>query len=179
MGKSGLAQLMAFIERGGLIVSWGGSAALFSGKLEIQHSKEKKEEFNLPIRDISGSLKKAGLFCPGSLLQAHFVADHPLTLGVPERIGVFFRRGPVFQTSIPRTGFDRRVIGLYPEDDILISGYIENGKVLGNKPAMIWLRKGKGQFVLFSFHPQFRASTQVTYKLLFNALLLQSWKTGE
>ena len=177
MGKKGMANLMTFIDRGGLIVSWGGSAALFSGKLEIQRGKKgnkETEEFQLPIRDITKALQKTGLFCPGSLLEARFLQDHPLTLGVPEKIGVFFRRGPVFQTSIPRSGFDRRVIAAFPEEEILISGYIEKGKELGNKPAMVWLRKGKGQFVLFAFHPQYRASTQASYKLLFNAVLMES-----
>jgi hypothetical protein len=37
---------------------------------------------------------------------------------------------------------------------------------------MIWLKKGKGQLVLFAFNPQFRASTAADYKLLFNSLLL-------
>ncbi len=60
----------------------------------------------------------------------------------------------------------------YADDDVLISGYIEKVKKLENKTVMAWLRKGKGQFVLFGFNPQFRASTGVTYKLLFNSLLL-------
>jgi hypothetical protein len=45
-------------------------------------------------------------------------------------------------------------------------------ELLANKPVMVWVRKGKGQIVLFGFSPQFRASTPASYKLLFNALLL-------
>jgi glutamine amidotransferase-like uncharacterized protein len=67
---------------------------------------------------------------------------------------------------------DRRVIGTYPETDILMSGYASEEEKMGNRAAMIWMQKGKGQFVLFGFGPQFRASTQSAYKLLFNAILL-------
>jgi hypothetical protein len=54
-----------------------------------------------------------------------------------------------------------------------MSGYAAEEEKMGNKVAMVWLRKGKGQFVLYGFNPQFRASTQTSYKLLFNALLLE------
>jgi len=67
---------------------------------------------------------------------------------------------------------DRRVIGTFPEKGIFMSGYIEKEELLANKSVLIWLEKGKGQFVLFGFNPQFRASTQGAYKLLFNSLLL-------
>ena len=67
---------------------------------------------------------------------------------------------------------DRRVIARFPENGILLSGYVEKEKAVSNRNAMIWMRKGDGQLVLFGFNPQFRAATAGTYKLLFNALLL-------
>jgi len=67
---------------------------------------------------------------------------------------------------------DRRVIGSFPEKDVLMSGYAEEEEEMGNKAAMIWMKKGKGQYVFYGFYPQFRASTQASFKLLFNALLL-------
>jgi len=68
---------------------------------------------------------------------------------------------------------DRRVIASYPEENILLSGYAENEEVLAEKSAMVWLKKGKGQIVMYGFSPQFRASTQAAYKLLFNGLFLK------
>jgi len=63
--------------------------------------------------------------------------------------------------------------GKFPEMDILQSGYMENEKLLGNKAAVVWIKKGEGQLVLMAFSPAFRASTQGAYKLLFNALILK------
>jgi hypothetical protein len=100
------------------------------------------------------------------------LADHPLTRGCPDEIGGFFKGEPVFATSIPRFDMDRRVIGKIPEKDMVLSGYCEGEENLGNKTVMVWLKKGKGQLVLFGFSPQFRASTQGTFKLVFNAILL-------
>ncbi len=50
--------------------------------------------------------------------------------------------------------------------------------LLADRPAMVWARAGKGQFVFFGFQPQFRASTPVTFKLLFNSLLLPKVSEG-
>jgi len=169
--KEGMEKLMSFSDGGGMVISWGRSARLFEGMLKIKHGDE-EEEFNLPFRDISPDLSKEGLYIPGSLVRVDLIPDHPLTLGMPESIGVFSRGRPVFTTSVPKFDMDRRVIGTYPEEDILISGYASNEEKMGNRAAMIWMEKGKGQFVLFGFGPQFRTSTQASYKLLFNAILL-------
>jgi hypothetical protein len=169
--KEGMEKLMAFSDQGGVVISWGRSARLFEGMLKIKRGEE-EEEFSLPFRDISPDLTKAGLYIPGSLVRVDLIADHPLTRGMPERIGVFSRGRPVFRTSVPKFDMDRRVIGTYPEKDILISGYASEEDKMGNRAAMIWMEKGKGQFVFFGFGPQFRSSTQASYKLLFNAILL-------
>jgi hypothetical protein len=85
---------------------------------------------------------------------------------------VFHRDEPIFRTWQPTFDVDRRVIATFPEKDILLSGYAENIEKIGKTTSIVWLKKGKGQVVLFSFSPQFRASTPGTYKLLFNSILL-------
>jgi len=171
IGKKGMVKLMDFFNQGGRILSWGGSAELFSGLLSVK-AGDTTREFRLPVRDISKRLAKEGLFCPGSLVRMDLVPGNPLTAGMPLSTGIFFRGDPVFATSIPNFDMDRRVIGKFPEDNILLSGYCEKPEKLADKSVMVWLKKGKGQLVLYGFSPQFRASTQATYKLLFNPLLL-------
>ncbi|HKL38102.1 MAG TPA: hypothetical protein VJ876_04350, partial [Bacteroidales bacterium] len=93
------------------------------------------------------------------------------TTGLPEKIGAFYRGDPVLQTSVPIFDMDRRVLGHFPEDDILLSGYAEEEKAIAEAPALAWVQKGKGRIFMLSFQPQFRASTPVNYKLIFNSLL--------
>ncbi len=177
IGKEGMKKLMMFLEQGGLIIAWGRSTRLFNGMLEIPDGNDQGEQFQLPVDDISNKLEKEGLYFPGALVKIDLVPDLPLTFGLQSEIGVFYRGRPVFTTSIPRFDMDRRVIARFPEKNILLSGYAENEEKVANKTASVWLRKGKGQLVFFAFGPQFRASTQASYKLLFNALLLKnhSW----
>jgi hypothetical protein len=170
ISEKGLAALRAFLAGGGVVVAWQASTELFLKELG---GKEDSEELPpLPARDIADELEERGLDVPGSLLRAKLLADHPLTWGMPAEVGVFSVGRPVFATSIPRADADRRVIATHPEEDILLSGYIEGEEELAGKPVMVWLRNGRGQLVLFGFNPHFRASMDATYKLLLNALLL-------
>ena len=172
MGKKGLQRLMTFVDRGGIVVAWGRSTGLFEGQLEIPRGKDESEEFELPLRGVSDELRSAGFYAPGSLLRGVFRPDHPLTLGMPREAGVLLRSGIPLRTSLPRFDLDRRVIAVFAARRLLLSGYVEKPEALSERTALAWFRKGKGQFVLFGFNPQFRAATAGTYKLLFNALLL-------
>ena len=174
IGADGMEKLMSFIDQGGIIVAWGGACDLFLGVQEIKRGKDKKEveAFQLPVRNIGDELAKKALAVPGSWLRARFTPDHPLTWGMPEEGGLFSEGAPVFRTSQPGLDMDRRVLVSHPVEKILVSGFAENEKLLGNAVVGVWARKGRGQFVLYGFGPQFRGSTPATYKLLFNALLL-------
>lgn len=171
MGKKGFEKLLLFIDQGGKVLSWGQSTDLFLGMLEIT-AGETKQEFTLPFTNVAPQAQKDGLNIPGSLVKMELKQDHPLTWGMPSETGVFYRGEPLFVTTIPRFDMDRRVIGTFPEKDILLSGYAGKVEKTAEKPALIWIKKGKGQLNLYSFNPQFRASSQATYKLLFNALFL-------
>jgi len=171
MEDEGYEKLLTFIHNGGNVIAWRDAAELFFGVQSISLDK-KKQQFEFPVKDVSSDLRKQGFSSPGSLLKINLKTGHPITYGMPDEIGVFHRSSPVFTTWQPYFDVDRRVIGTFPERDILMSGYAENEKILGDRPSIVWLKKGKGQVVLFSFNPQFRASTPVTYKLLFNSLLL-------
>lgn len=172
IGDKGMEKLMAFFDGGGLILSWGRSCGLFLDVLEIKRGKDVTEDFKLPVTDVGEELGKKGLDATGSWLRVKVLQDHPLTWGMPPESGVFSRGRPVFRTGQPAPGVDRRVLVSFPERDVLLSGYLEGEKLIGNTAAAVWTRKGKGQLVLYAFAPQFRASTPATYKLLFNALLL-------
>ncbi|MBD3179662.1 MAG: hypothetical protein GF417_08635 [Candidatus Latescibacteria bacterium] len=169
MGKEGQRGLVRFIEEGGTVISWGGSTGLFAG---ILSAEEDGEEFQLPFRDISEDLRKEGLYFPGTTVRSIIREDHPVTFGMENEIGILYSGGPVFSTSIPRFDMDRKVLVSFASGDLVMSGYGEKSELLEKKSAGIWIRKGEGQLVLFGFRPQFRAQTGVTYKLLFNSLLL-------
>jgi hypothetical protein len=178
MGKDGLKKLLTWFENGGRIISWGASTALFEGKqtLEKKEGKTTKEEiFRLPFKDVSSSLSKKGLYVPGSLIKVCLRDNNPVTLGMPDYVGVFSRGRPVFATFLPSFDMDRRVFGYYPEEDALMSGYAEHPELMANKAAIVWVRRGKGQMVLMGFNPQFRVSTPATFKLLFNAILMDQY----
>jgi len=174
LGEEGFSKIMTFVDNGGIVLSWGESTNLFSGTLNIKRNKI-KEEFKLPFENNGETYSKNGLYVAGALLKIK-LAKHPLTYGMQDIEGIFYEGIQVFGTKIPNFDMDRRIIATFTEDNIVMSGYAEKIEKLQNKPAMVWVSKGKGQFVFYAFSPTYRASTTGVYKLLFNALLLEKLK---
>jgi hypothetical protein len=178
LGSEGMAAVSSFLEAGGRVVAWGRSTALFFDAVTFGEGDDALE-LDLPVHDQAEKLAEAGFYAPGSLLEVELLTDHPLTWGMPEATGAFSRGRPVLGTSLPILVTDRRVVGSFPDEGpILMSGYAEHDELLAGQPAMVWVRAGRGQLVLFGFQPQFRGSTPGTYKLLFNALLLPEVEAG-
>ena len=152
LGDKGAENLREFVERGGTLVTWDGSA-----RYAIRH-------LGLPVRNVLADMKRADFYCPGSLLAVLVDTGHPLSYGMPSLAAVMFYDSPAFDI---RSG---RVVAKYPLRNPLFSGMLVGPEKLYNRTALATVPLGEGEVVLFGFRPNFRAQARGTYKLLFNAL---------
>jgi len=167
IGKEGLKALGEFVENGGTLVALANASSVLTG-----------EEFNLPVRNTFASgeavrgAQATGINIPGSLLRVYVDPNHPVGYGMPGEIAAFFDAPLAFETSPPSGDVNRSVVAWYPESakDILVSGYARGADRLEHKAAIVAFTKGKGKIVLFGFRTQFRAQTEGTFQLLFNAI---------
>ena len=173
MGKKGKDNLLKFIDNGGKVIAWGRSVEHFMGMLELDRGEGNKEEFRLPISNVVSSFQSRGFEAIGAHAKVNALQNHPLVLGFEESFPIFFNSDAIFETSIPFFDTDRRVILSFPEGDPRLSGYMKNGELLEHKAALVWIKKNKGQLVLFGFNPQYRGQTSGTYKLIFNSILME------
>ena len=94
-----------------------------------------------------------------------------VTLLAAEESAVFHARSPVFEVEPGAPGVS--VVGRYPGEDLLLSGYAQGEEEVAGRAALVEARVGRGRVIMFGFRPQHRAQTHETFKLLFNALYLR------
>jgi Zinc carboxypeptidase len=163
LGPAGVKTLRDFVETGGTLVFLNRASDFAI------------EQFKLPLRDVVAGLPRTDFYVPGSILRIELDTSHPLANGMPRETIAWAEDSPVFEVtddasaSVPAANV--RVIASYPVDkDPLLSGWLLGGNLIKGKAALVEVTMGKGRVILFGFRPQYRAQSQATYPLFFNAL---------
>jgi hypothetical protein len=96
---------------------------------------------------------------------------HQVTAGMPDRAIVFFDGGVVFD---PQPEFKGKVLARFQDTGSpLASGYLLGEQYLNGKSAALDVELGRGHVILLGFRPQWRGQSFGTFRMIFNAALLE------
>jgi len=171
MTVGGVENVKNFVEGGGTLVLQNAACGLVIDEAGLPVSDGLKDVRPPRRRSASGPARFA---CPGSLLRMKFNSDHPVAYGMPDEAPGVFSRSPAF--AVHPTFGERGpvVIAGYPEEKILMSGYLKGEEYLRNKASVVSVPLGRGRVILLGFGVQARAQPHGTFKLLFNSLYYAS-----
>ncbi|MFC6019736.1 M14 family zinc carboxypeptidase [Plantactinospora solaniradicis] len=158
MTDAGVANLKAFVEAGGTVVTLNRAA-----QLPIQ-------AFGVPVKDVTAGVEETELNIPGSVLNLNVDASDPVAAGFGATASAFVADGPAFEVNPGAKGVS--VAATWPTENLLKSGFLLGEDVIGGKSAVVTAKVGDGQVVMIGFKPQHRAQSHGTYRLLFNAMYL-------
>jgi len=153
LGEKGTAALLKFAESGGTIVTLNRASTVYATKDSAE------------VKNVLEGVTNRDFYIPGSILEVKVDTSHPIGFGAPTTIPIFFEQSPAFDVR-----GNARSIANYTSDNPLRSGWILGGKYLVGNSALAEEPIGKGRVILFGFRPQYRAQSEVTYKLFFNSL---------
>ena len=160
IGDEGIAALEDFVADGGVLVALDNAGPLFA------------RSFNLPVRNPLQGLSDSEFFVPTSLLRLEVDNTSPVGYGMPAEAAALFFRSVAYTTRLPSSGnWDRQVVASYPDDDMLLRGWMSGEEHLARRAAVVDAGYLDGRVILIGFRVQHRGQTHGTYKLLFNALL--------
>lgn len=161
IGETGTSHLKEFVEKGGKLLTIGDSCDF---AIDI---------FKLPVVNVLKDVKPEEFYCSGSILRIECDTSNPISYGMDKESCAFFEYSPAF-TIIPTYGKEAsaKSVVKYPEDSILMSGYIHGEKMIFNKSALVETEYGEGKVVLYGLSVIHRGQTHRTFKLLFNSLYL-------
>jgi hypothetical protein len=172
-GYRGLANLQAFVEAGGALITLGRGSDLVLQTGLVRFVK---------VADVDAHT-------PGAEIRATFARpDHPIAYGYDAETSFF--RGLFTAYDTPRrwlrmaycTGCldgpedPRHVVATWggAEDaPLVVSGGARNEEALRGRPAILDVPAGEGRFVAFNFNPLHRDLNRSDHRLVWNAIL--SW----
>ena len=159
IGQEGVDALKAFVEAGGILVTLN------------QASELAMSELGAPARNSLSGVDRSKFFCPVSILRLKVDNTTPLGYGLGEEAAALFNQSLALDTWAPTSSkTNRKVVAYYPEDNILLSGWLLGEEYLSRKAAVVDVKSGQGHIALIGFRAQHRAQSHGTYKLLLNAL---------
>jgi hypothetical protein len=164
--REGVDHLKTFVGEGGTLLCNKSSASLAIN------------EFNLPVRDVLEDVKSDAFNCPGSILKVTYKTDHPLAFGMEKEGAGYFSRGQAYESvsdgeeknQNDRSGISIQKIACYPDESLLLSGWIIGEESIRGKTAILEVSYVKGKMLLFGFSFHNRAQSYGNFKLLFNAI---------
>ncbi|MPY91210.1 MAG: peptidase M14 [Luteitalea sp.] len=171
MTPRGVANLYEFAATGGTLVALDTASEL------------PLHTFGLPVRDVLEDLREHEFYAPGTIVKVNVDNTHPIAWGMPTEAAAFFAESPAFAVGYPqrRPGDERaalappanvKTVVSYPDDDVLMSGWLLGESYLHDKAAVVEAGVEEGRVVMLGFRTQHRGQPHGTFKLLFNALLL-------
>ena len=159
IGQEGVENLRVFVEKGGIMVTLNAAC-------EFAISS-----FSAPARNTVSGLDRTQFFCPTSIVRILVDNETPIGYGMPKVAGAMFVQSLAFDTNSPGYEWDRKVVAAYPEDDVLVSGWLLGESYLARKAAVVDTKYKQGRFILIGIRSQNRAQSHGTYKFFLNALL--------
>ena len=107
-----------------------------------------------------------------SILRLAVDNASPIGYGLQEETPAVFSESLALETWLPGTGdWERKVVASYPENNVLMSGWLLGEDVIARKAAVVDLQYKKGRIILIGIACQIRAQSHGTYKFLLNGLL--------
>jgi hypothetical protein len=159
IGQEGVDALKAFVEKGGIVVALNGASDFAIS------------EFGAPARNALTGVDRTKFFCPTSILRILVDNETPIGYGMPKEAAAMFVNSLALDTFSPPYDWDRKVVATYPEDEILLSGWLLGEEYLSRKAAVVDTKYKDGRIILIGIRCQNRAQSHGTYKFLLNALL--------
>lgn len=152
MGDSGTSQLRTFVSNGGTLIALDSASDFVIQKMGIA------------VTNVLQGLKSSEFYCPGTLLSGEADITHPIAYGMSRNFSAMFDNSRAFETRLGK------VVARYSDQEPFQSGWLIGPQHVAGKAAVVELQYGKGKIILMGFRTQFRAWTDGSFKLLFNAL---------
>jgi hypothetical protein len=165
ISAAGMAALRQFVEDGGTIVAIGSAAASAVQQLKLPLTSHL-------VKADGTALGAADYYIPGSILRVALDPKAPLAHGAADQLDVYFDLDPVWRLDQTAGRSTVKVVGTFPNDHPLRSGWAWGQKYLDQGIDIAEVTVGRGRVFLFGNELLFRSQPHGAFKLFFNALYL-------